>query len=100
MTVQIASAIGNNVATLNGTITVNGSAADNNTYFEYGISSGPPYDTTSATVSTIATGPFALPMTGLDPGTIYFYRACATANEAGGLTGCSGESSFTTTTSV
>jgi hypothetical protein len=51
-------------------------------------------------VSTIATGPFALPLTGLTANTTYYYRACATANEVGGLTGCSSETSFTTVASV
>jgi hypothetical protein len=96
VTVQAATSLGSRTATLNGTITVNGSAPDNNTYFEYGTSSGPPYDTTSATVSTIATGSFALPLTGLEPDTLYYYRACATANETGGLTGCSAATTFTT----
>ena len=96
VTVQAAAVTGSSTATLNGNVTVNGSAADNDTFFKYGTTTLT-YTVTTASAGTVTTGPFSLGLTGLTPNTTYYYIACATANEAGGLEGCSAtEESFTT----
>ena len=70
-----ASDITTNSATLNGTLTSRGTASSVDVSFEYGIDTSYGQETTPQTLD--ATGAFSAPISGLDPGTTYHFRAKA-----------------------
>jgi hypothetical protein len=70
-----------NSATLNADLTSLGTALTVNVYFEWGTSAVGPFTATSLQVKT-TTGSFSVSLTGLSPGTTYFFRPVA-SNSAG-----------------
>ena len=63
-------------ATLNGNLTSLGTATNVNVSFEWGASSGS-YDEQTATLSLATAGAVSFDLTGLNPGTTYYFRAIA-----------------------
>ena len=91
MTTNDASGLTTSGATLNGNLTGLGTAATVNVSFEYRTASGSYPNATAAQAKT-ATGTFSATLTGLNPGTTYYFRA--TADGDGTAYGV--EKSFTT----
>jgi len=87
------SAISVNVssATLRGTLTSKGAAENVTVCFEWGVQTGN-YTAATSPTSVSAAGTFSGNLTGLLPGTTYYYRARATGNG----TTCGAEQVFTT----
>ena len=94
VTTNEASGVGETTATLNGDITDTG-YEDPTRYFEYGKTVA--YELGSLDKGTGGVGTYSHPLTGLDDGQIYYYRAYAT-NSAG--TGYGVQKNFTTDSSV
>lgn len=78
-------------ARLNGDLDLLGTATSVEVSFQWGVRSGT-YTASTAPQSMTAAGPFFFDLTGLSPGTAYFYRARAVGDE----TGYGVESSFAT----
>jgi phosphodiesterase/alkaline phosphatase D-like protein len=83
-------------STLNGNLRLLGSAATVNVSFEYGNTHGGPYPISTPPQAMTATGPFLANLSGLTPGTTYYYRAKGDGGEYG--VGHGDEMSFTTST--
>jgi hypothetical protein len=95
VTTEDATAITENSARLNGTLTSLGTAAAVDVSFQYGTRPGAyPGQTPAQTMA--ATGPFSFNLTDLAPGTWYYFRAEAVGDL--GLTSYGAEKSFTTRT--
>ena len=87
-----ASGIAATSATLNGNLASMGTAASASVAFQWGTTSGSLLNTTSAQTVT-APGPFSATVSGLSPGTTYYFRSTATTT-AGTVFGT--QMSFTT----
>jgi len=87
-----ASNIGEDSATLNGTLDSLGDYSSVDVSFEWGEVSGGPYPNETAPEEMTLTGSFSAPVEGLSPGFTYYYRAKAT----GSATVYGTEASFTT----
>ncbi|MBN1190690.1 MAG: tetratricopeptide repeat protein [Dehalococcoidales bacterium] len=72
-------------ATLNGYLDSAGTSEFVNVYFEYGTTTSCGYTTESQVMSEA--GPFSLTVYGLNPGTIYYFRAVADGGDHGKSTG-------------
>jgi phosphodiesterase/alkaline phosphatase D-like protein len=86
--------ISTNSARLNGELFSLGTASSINVSFEYGTATGP-YTQTTADQARTSTGAFSADLTGLTPGTAYYYRAKA---DGDGDPVYAEEKSFTTLT--
>ncbi len=94
VTTNTANNIGPTSATLQGTLTNMGGATSCTVYFQYGTTTNYGYTTTQITMSS--TGSFSRSISGLNPGTTYYYRAVA-SNNAG--TSYGNQYTFTTASS-
>jgi hypothetical protein len=83
-------------STLNGNLRLLGSAVTVNVSFEYGNTQGGPYPSSTPPQAMTATGPFLANLSGLAPGTTYYFRAKGDGGEYG--IGHGDEMSFTTST--
>lgn len=72
-----ATSVVNTSATINADLTDMGAAADVNVSFIWGTANGGPYNTTTPNQTVSATGTFSANLTGLTPGTTYYYKAKA-----------------------
>lgn len=87
--------VGPNQATLNGQLTSMGGATSCNVYFQYGTTTA--YGETTSSQLMSMTGFFSEAISGLSPGTTYYYRVVASSS-AGTVYGAT--QSFPTTTSI
>jgi lysophospholipase L1-like esterase len=91
LTVQSATSLSTNSATLNGTITATGGVTSTIEGFNYGTTTA--YGSVASSTGSFAGGSFSQAVSGLSPNTTYHYQAFAT-NSAG--TGTSSDQTFTT----
>jgi phosphodiesterase/alkaline phosphatase D-like protein len=77
VTTNNASNLTTNSATLNGTLTNLGTATTVNVSFQYGTQQGGPYPNSTPPQAMAAIGAFQANLTGLIPGSTYYYRAKA-----------------------
>ncbi|MFA5399486.1 MAG: CARDB domain-containing protein [Dehalococcoidia bacterium] len=94
VTTGSASHLTTNSATLNGNLTVIGTAATVNVSFQYGTTQGGPYPDSTTPQPKTATGAFLSNLTGLTPYTVYYYRARGDGGASG--TAYGDEASFRT----
>jgi subtilisin len=90
-----ASDITDHTVNLNGKLKLLGSANTVNVYFVYGTTQGGPYPNTTSKQPLTAAGDFQTPVSGLNAGTTYYFRARAD----GGLYGAGAGSELAFTTS-
>ncbi|MCX6001455.1 MAG: hypothetical protein NTY79_02805 [Chloroflexi bacterium] len=83
-----------NSATLNGDLSLMGSATTVNVSFVYGTVHGGPYPNATTPQAMTATGPFQAAVSGLTPGVTYYFRARGDGGVYGIMNG--DEMSFTT----
>lgn len=75
VTTQLASNIGDRQAVLNGALVSPGAASGCQVYFEWGLTEH--YGSSTLAQAMGSAGPFADTISGLEPGTTYNFRACA-----------------------
>jgi beta propeller repeat protein len=94
VTTNDATSIATTSATLNGELTSLGTADNVMVSFLWGTTAGGPYPNETTSQDMTSTGAFSVDLTGLTPGTTYYYKAKAVGNG----TSYGDEKSFTTTT--
>ena len=94
ITTDSASGITATSASLFGTLASLGTAAIVNVSFDYGTTAGGPYPNLSGIQTTTISATFTIDITGLTPGTTYYFRARASAGASGTAFGV--EKSFVT----
>jgi len=77
VTTQAASSINENSAIGNGNITDTGGPNCDERGFDYDVDSGVPYADSATDVGSYGTGAYTKGLVGLNPGTLYYYRAKA-----------------------